>query len=59
LNNKGVRTARIGARSVSANKFAYQLRALNGEEKARFDSIKADYPGQDVRDCQSTPYSRS
>lgn len=59
LNAKGVRTARVGARSVNTTKFAYQLHALNGEEKARFDSLKADFPNQEVRNCQATAYSRS
>ncbi|MES2104662.1 MAG: SPOR domain-containing protein [Pseudomonadota bacterium] len=59
LNNKGVRTARIGARSVSTNKFAFQLHALNAEEQAKFDGIKADFPAQEVRNCQATAYSKN
>ncbi|HTD02719.1 SPOR domain-containing protein [Undibacterium sp.] len=59
LNNKGVRSARIGARSVSTNKFAYQLHALNAEEQAKFDTIKAGFPAQEVRNCQATAYSKS
>ncbi|MFZ6649449.1 SPOR domain-containing protein [Undibacterium sp. TJN25] len=59
LNNKGVRSARIGARSVTTNKFAYQLRALSAEEQAKFDSIKADFPTQEVRNCQATAYNKN
>lgn len=59
LNNKGVRTARIMPRSVTTSKFAYQLRALTGEEKSRFDAIKAQFPAQETRNCQNTAYSKS
>ncbi|MDO8177498.1 MAG: SPOR domain-containing protein, partial [Undibacterium sp.] len=59
LANKGVRSARIGPRTVSATKFSYQLRALNAEEKRRFDLIKADFPTQEARNCSSQAYSRS
>ena len=59
LSNKGVHSARIGARTLTTNKFAYQLRALSAEEKARFDIIKLDFSEQDVRNCQSTAYSKN
>ncbi len=59
LNNKGVRSARIGPRTVSTNKFAFQLRALTVEEKAKYDAIKADFPAQENRNCQTTAYSKS
>ena len=59
LNNKGVRTARIMPRSVSTTKFAYQLHALTADEKKRFDTIKNEFPTQDVRNCQNTPYSKN
>lgn len=59
LNNKGVHSARIGPRTITTNKFAYQLRALNADEKSRFDIIKLDFAGQEVRNCQATPYSRN
>lgn len=59
LNSKGVHSARIGARSVSTSKFAYQLRVLNAEEQAKFDRIKADFPAQEVRNCQATAYSKN
>ena len=59
LSNKGVRSARIGPRTVSTNKFAFQLRILSAEEKSKYDTIKADFPAQENRNCQLTPYSRS
>jgi hypothetical protein len=59
LNSRGVHTARVGARAVSSTKFAYQLHTLSPEEKARVDSIKADFPNQEMRNCQNTAYSKS
>ncbi|MCH8617787.1 SPOR domain-containing protein [Undibacterium sp. TS12] len=59
LNNKGVRSARVGPRTVSTNKFAYQLRTLSSDEKAKYDAIKAEFPAQENRNCQATAYSRS
>lgn len=59
LSNKGVHSARVGPRTVSTNKFAYQLRALSTDEKARYDAIKADYPAQENRNCQATAYSKT
>jgi len=51
LNTKGVKTARIGPRTVSTEKFSYQLRTLTAIEKKNFDSIKANFTGQEVREC--------
>ncbi|MBI3283233.1 MAG: SPOR domain-containing protein [Burkholderiales bacterium] len=59
LNNKGVKSARIGPRSVSTTKFAYQLRALSQEEKSKLDAIRADFPQQESRNCQTTAYSKN
>lgn len=58
LTSKGVKTARIGPRTVSKNKIALQLRALTPDEKKSFDLIKADFPAQEIRDCQSPAESR-
>jgi hypothetical protein len=58
LNNKGVKSARIGPRSVSTAKFSYQLRSLSGDEKKRFDVIKAEFPTQETHNCQVAPASR-
>lgn len=51
LNGKGVKTARIGQRTVSVNKFLFQLRNLSADEKKRFDLIMADYHEQEVKAC--------
>ncbi len=59
LSNKGVHSARVGPRTISTNKFAYQLRALSTEEKSRYDAIKASFPAQENRNCQATAYSRT
>ena len=59
LSNKGVRSARVGPRTVSTNKFAYQLRALSADEKSKYDVIKATFPAQENRNCQATAYSKS
>ena len=59
LSNKGVRSARIGPRMVSTTKFAYQLRTLNVDEKSRLDAIKADFPTQEMRNCQTAAYSKN
>ncbi len=59
LSNKGVRSARIGPRTVSTNKFAFQFRAMSAEEKSKYDLIKAEFPAQENRNCQTTAYSRS
>lgn len=59
LSNKGVRSARIGPRTVSTNKFAFQFRAMSAEEKSKYDVIKAEFPAQENRNCQTTAYSRS
>lgn len=52
LNVKGVKTAKIGLRTVTVNKFLFQLRNLSVDEKKRFDLIMADYHEQEVKACQ-------
>lgn len=52
LNRQGVRSARIGARSVTSSKLAYQLRNLDTATKASLDHIKADFPSQEMRSCK-------
>ena len=59
LNSKGVHTARIMPRTVTTNKFSYQLRALTSEEKAKFDALKVDFPTHDERNCQNTAYGKT
>lgn len=48
----GVRSARIGARSVVTTKLVYQFHDLDPAAKASLDKIKADFPGQEMRACQ-------
>ncbi|MEB0137430.1 MULTISPECIES: SPOR domain-containing protein [unclassified Undibacterium] len=59
LSNKGVHTARIMPRTAATSKFAYQLRALTQDEKARFDLITVAYPNQEVRTCQNAAYRKN
>jgi hypothetical protein len=58
LVSKGVKTARIGPRTVSKNKFAFQLRSLSLDEKKSVDLFKTAFPAQEIRDCQSPAESR-
>ena len=52
LVQKGVRTARIGQRSVTANLVAYQLRDLDAQKKWVIDKIKSGFPKQEERACE-------
>ena len=51
LSHKGVRSARVGARSVSTSKVAYQLRNLEPATVQALDKILADFPDQKKREC--------
>lgn len=51
LSRQGVRSARIGARSITSSKMAFQLHDLDAASKTRLDSIKAGFPAQDMRQC--------
>lgn len=53
LAQKGVRSARIGQRSVTSNLVAFQLRELDAEAKSAIDKIKDDFPKQDMRSCEA------
>lgn len=53
LNQKGVRSARVGPYTVAPSKVAYQLRNLDGAARSEFDKIKADFPQQQVHGCES------
>lgn len=52
LNQKGVRSARIGQRTVTSSQVAYQIRDLDEDGKAALDKIKAGFPKQEMRRCQ-------
>lgn len=51
LSQKGVRSARIGQRTVTSSQVAYQIRDLDEETKAALDKIKAGFPKQAARKC--------
>lgn len=51
LNQKGVRSARIGQRSVSSSLTAFRLRDIDAGTKSALEKIKAGFPKQDMRDC--------
>lgn len=51
LSRQGVRSARIGARSITSSKMAFQLRNLDAATKTRVDSIKAGFPAQTLHSC--------
>lgn len=54
LNQKGVRSARIGTHSPSANKVAFQLRGLDTAAKNSVVKIKGSFPRQELRECAGT-----
>lgn len=51
LNSQGVRSAQIGARSVSSNKMVYELRNLDENAMQAVEKIKRDFPAQEMRAC--------
>lgn len=52
LAQKGVRSARIGQRSVTSSQVAFRLRDLDADAKKAFDRIRADFPKQELRGCE-------
>jgi hypothetical protein len=52
LSRKGVRSARIGQRSVASTAVAFQLREIDAETKRALDRIKESFPKQETRPCQ-------
>lgn len=51
LNKQGVRSARVGARSVTSTKVAYVLRDLDAKSVRLLDKIMVDFPEQNAREC--------
>ncbi|NKI71359.1 SPOR domain-containing protein [Collimonas pratensis] len=51
LAKRGLSGAKVGTRSVSSSKVAFQLRDMGGDAKLAFDKIKTDFPTQEVRSC--------
>ncbi|HEY0847668.1 MAG TPA: SPOR domain-containing protein [Noviherbaspirillum sp.] len=52
LAQKGVRSARIGQRTVTSSQVAFQLRDLDADAKRAFDKIMAEFPKQELRGCE-------
>ncbi len=55
LQKQGVHSARITARGGAAagNKVVYHFRDIDRATRARLELIKADFPGQEIRDCKT------
>lgn len=51
LSQQGVRTARIGQRSVSSSMVAFQLRDIDAATMDAVEKIMADFPKQSIREC--------
>lgn len=51
LAKRGLSGAKVGTRSVSSSKVAFQLRDMGGDARLAFDKIKTDFPTQEVRSC--------
>lgn len=52
LNQKGVRSARIGQRSVSTHLVAFRLRDLDEDSSKAVQKVKAAYARQEMRSCE-------
>lgn len=53
LIRQGVHSAKIGARNITTTRLAFQLRDLDAETKTGLDKIKAEFPNQEIRKCES------
>lgn len=53
LNQKGVRSARVGAHTPSGTKVAFQLRGLDVAAKNSVTKIKEAFPKQELRECSA------
>jgi hypothetical protein len=51
LNQKGVRSARVGTQGVGPAKTVFQLRGLDAAAQASLQKIKQGFPHQDAHDC--------
>jgi hypothetical protein len=51
LNQKGVRSAKVGPHNAVAPKVAFQFRRIDAATKANLDKIRATFPRQDARAC--------
>ncbi|RJF97540.1 SPOR domain-containing protein [Noviherbaspirillum saxi] len=53
MSQKGVRSARIGQRTVTSSMVAFQLRDLDENAKAEVEKIKTGFVKQDIRRCEA------
>lgn len=51
LNQKGVRSARVGTQGTGPSKLVFQLHGLDAAAQASLSKIKQAFPHQDWRDC--------
>lgn len=51
LNQKGVRSARIGTQGVGPSKLVFQLHGLDAATQASLQKIRPAFPHQEWRDC--------
>ncbi len=52
LNAQGVRTARIGPRSVTASKYTYQFKNVSPAEKQKLEQLRSQLAGADLHECR-------
>jgi hypothetical protein len=52
LNQRGVRSARIGARSVTSTTVAFQLRDLDAAGRENVGKLAATFPKSEIRPCE-------
>jgi len=52
LINKGVRSAKLGERTMVTNKFNLMFKDVSSSEKASLDNLKTEFPAQDLHVCK-------
>lgn len=53
LNQKGVRTARIGERSIASTQTVFRVKDLDAAGREALEKIKAAFPRQEMKACQA------
>jgi hypothetical protein len=53
LNKQGVHSARISSRGGAGKGVVYQFRNIEQATRARLELIKADFAGQELKDCKA------
>lgn len=54
LSDKGVRSARIGQRSVTSSQIAFRFRGIDPAARTVIEQAKAGFVRQEVRECSAT-----